>query len=152
MRTYLNGSKFQYSFDKEFLSVMLQCKTISRQNQRGSWIHQDILETFDELYKLGYAHSVEVWEDKELVGGLYGLAIGKMFCGESMFAKRPNASKFALIQLGKFLERKKFHFIDCQQDTPHLRSMGAETVKNEHFFNMLEENKKYSINSENWAD
>lgn len=152
MKPYLKGSKFKYSFDKDFISVMLQCKTISRQDQKGSWIHQDVLDAFIELHRLGYAHSVEVWEEDELVGGLYGLAIGKMFCGESMFAKKSNASKFALIQLARFLVKKEFHFIDCQQDTPHLRSMGAEIIMKEAFFDMLEENKKYSIHSERWTD
>ena len=95
---------------------------------------------------------MEVWEDQELVGGLYGLAIGKMFCGESMFVKKSNASKFALIQLSRLLIKKEFHFIDCQQDTPHLRSMGAELVSKKVFLNMLEENKKFPIQSERWKD
>ncbi len=152
MRQYLNGLKFQFSYDKDFLSVMLQCKSVSRKDQRGSWIHQDILDAFIELHRLGIAHSVEVWEDKKLVGGLYGLGIGKMFCGESMFANKPNASKFALIQLADLLIQKDYHFIDCQQDTPHLKSMGAELVEKNVFFKMLEENKKYSIHSESWKN
>lgn len=82
---------------------------------------------------MGIAHSVEVWKDEYLVGGLYGLAIGKIFCGESMFSKTSNASKFALIHLAKFLQKKNFNFIDCQQDTPHLRTMGAELISKNDF-------------------
>jgi leucyl/phenylalanyl-tRNA--protein transferase len=152
MRSVLNGSRFHYTFDTDFLSVMLACKTISRHNQRGSWIHQDVLDAFLQLHNLGFAHSVEVWEGTELVGGLYGLAIGKMFCGESMFAKKSNASKYALIKLADFLMKKQFHFIDCQQDTPHLRSMGAELIEKDIFFSMLEENKKYTMHSEHWSN
>jgi leucyl/phenylalanyl-tRNA--protein transferase len=150
MRSYLNGSKFQYSFDKEFLAVMLECKTVSRQNQNGSWIHQEVIEAFIELHRLGFAHSVEVWENENLVGGLYGLSIGKMFCGESMFAKKSNASKYALIQLTNVLIQKQFLFIDCQQDTMHLKTMGARLVNKEGFFKLLEENKKYPLQPENW--
>ncbi len=152
MKPYLKEGRFRYSFDTEFLSVMLNCKTVARKDQKGSWIHQDILEAFFALHQKGFAHSVEVWEDSELVGGLYGLAIGKMFCGESMFAKRPNASKVALIQLSKYLLEKGYHFIDCQQDTSHLRSMGAELIEKREFFLMLEENKEYPLHSENWKN
>lgn len=152
MKPYLNGSKFQYSFDTEFLSVMLACKTVSRQNQKGSWIHQEVIEAFAELHRLGIAHSVEVWEHEKLVGGLYGLSIGKMFCGESMFAKKANASKYALILLANYLTQKKYHFIDCQQETMHLKTMGAKSVNKEVFFSMLEKNKKYPVKPENWSN
>lgn len=152
MRSCLNDSKYSYSFDKDFLQVMLSCKTITRPNQSGSWIHQRLVEAFLELHQHGFAHSVEVWEDDQLIGGLYGLAIGKMFCGESMFAKKPNASKYALIKLTKYLVRKEFHFIDCQQDTNHLRSLGAELISGEAFFHLLSENKKHPIRRENWMN
>lgn len=152
MRPYLKEGRFQYSFDKEFISVMLNCKTVDRKEQKGSWIHQDILDAFMALHEQGFAHSVEVWENAELVGGLYGLALGKMFCGESMFAKKPNASKLALIQLSKFLLANGYNFIDCQQDTSHLRSMGAELVQKSEFFQMLEDNKAYPLNSQSWKN
>ncbi len=151
MQSVLNHADFHYTLDQDFLSVMLHCKTIQRPNQSGSWIHQDILDAFLQLHQLGIAHSVEVWQKNVLVGGLYGLAIGKMFCGESMFARSNNASKFALIHLCKELIKKEFHFIDCQQDTPHLRSMGAEIYTKDDFFNMLEHNKKYPVLGEKWS-
>ncbi|MBK9722414.1 MAG: leucyl/phenylalanyl-tRNA--protein transferase [Saprospiraceae bacterium] len=151
MHSYFNQSKFTLSFDKDFLSVILQCKTSEREGQGGSWIHQEIIDTFLELHAMGIAHSVEVWKDEYLVGGLYGLAIGKIFCGESMFSKTSNASKFALIHLAKFLQKKNFNFIDCQQDTPHLRTMGAELISKKRFFDCLEENKNQPILQEKWS-
>lgn len=150
MNSYLKSSRFQISFDKDFLSVMLQCKTAQRKGQNGSWIHKEIIEAFLDLHYHGLAHSVEVWQDSNLVGGLYGLSIGKMFCGESMFAITPNASKLALIHLASLLKKMDYHFIDCQQDTPHLRTMGAEIVEKDVFFRLLENNRDFPILSETW--
>lgn len=100
---------------------------------------------------MGYAHSVEIWDGDELVGGLYGLAIGKIFFGESMFANKANASKFGFIHLAKYLERQGFELIDCQQDTPHLRSLGAELIDKETFFAALKRNMLYPDKYSNWA-
>jgi leucyl/phenylalanyl-tRNA---protein transferase len=150
MKSVLKHSGFSFTMDRDFLTVMLQCKTINREKQTGSWIHQDIMDAFLKLHQMGIAHSVAVWQKNELVGGLYGLAIGKMFCGESMFAKTSNASKYALIQLCSELINRKFNFIDCQQDTAHLRTMGAQLIEKERFYKMLEENKNYPVLKESW--
>lgn len=150
MRSLINRSAFQISFDKCFLEVMQACRTIHRKGQRGSWIHYDIMEAFLKLHQLGLAHSVEVWQSGSMVGGLYGLALGKMFCGESMFAKVPNASKYGLISLCKLLQKKEFDRIDCQQDTPHLTSMGADLYGREEFFQFLEQNKQFPLVQESW--
>jgi leucyl/phenylalanyl-tRNA--protein transferase len=151
MNRYIQQNNFHFSFDTHFESVMLQCKTINRKDQNGSWIHEDVLNAFIKLHQMGIAHSIEIWEENELIGGTYGLAIGKMFCGESMFSKKSNASKFALIQLSRFLISQNFDFIDCQQDTPHLRSMGAELISKKIFFEMLEKNKEFPLKFENWS-
>ncbi len=150
MKTILRKKAYTYSCDTDFLSVMLHCKTIDRKGQKGSWIHGEIVDAFHTLHQMGLAHSVEVWEDDLLVGGLYGLAIGKMFCGESMFSKIQNASKIALIALCKMLTDKKFDFIDCQQDTPHMRSMGAHVISMEEFKARLDQNKKHPVYMESW--
>ncbi|MBK9716884.1 MAG: leucyl/phenylalanyl-tRNA--protein transferase [Saprospiraceae bacterium] len=150
MRSLLRRSFFRVSFDTHFKDVMIACQNISREGQEGTWIHANLISAFCELHEKGLAHSVEVWHNEELVGGLYGLAIGKMFCGESMFAKISNASKFGLICLSQLLVQKGFELIDCQQETPHLKSMGAELMNAEDFFNFLETNKTYKIQPVKW--
>lgn len=142
---------FQYSIDQDFLSVVLQCKSISRKDQNGTWLNQELVECFTELHTLGYAHSIEIWKDDDLVGGLYGLAIGNIFCGESMFSKLPDASKYGLIALCQHLSRLNFTFIDCQQDTSHLRTMGAKTMEIDEFYNKIELNKRADRKPELWT-
>jgi len=140
MRPYLNQNKFEYTFDKAFEAVIRSCKTQKRTNQDSTWITSHLESLFIQLHNMGWAHSVEVWKNNELVGGLYGLAIGKIFFGESMFANESNASKFAFIKLTKFLEEKGFKLIDCQQETNHLRTLGAELIGKEDFFRYLKIN------------
>ena len=113
-----------------------------------------MISAYTDLHFRGYAHSVEVWEEDELVGGLYGIALGKIFCGESMFSERPNASKFGFISLVKILIEKEFTLIDCQQETSHLMSLGAETISKEIFWslikkNMLWDNQKLTLPNNN---
>ncbi len=151
MRSLINRSAFCVSFDRCFLDVMQACRSIRRKGQRGSWIHYDILEAFLKLHELGLAHSVEVWQAGKLVGGLYGLAMGRMFCGESMFAEVSNASKYGLIRLCELLQEKNFERIDCQQDTDHLKSMGAELFAKEEFLQYLEKNKEFPLVQESWS-
>ena len=127
MRPYFNQQKFGLSYDQAFPEVMQSCQTVNRlaQGQLGTWITESMLEAYIHLHELGYAHSVEVWEGKELVGGLYGVALGKVFFGESMFAKRSNASKFGFISLVRRLKEEGYTLIDCQQETRHLGSLGV---------------------------
>ena len=146
MRPYLNGNRFRWSLDTAFPQVIRNCKQIKRSGQNGTWLYDRLEDTFLELHQLGLAHSVEVWEGEELVGGLYGLALGNIFFGESMFAKVSNASKYGFIQLCRWLDKHGFTMVDCQQRTQHMLSMGAETISKEAFmkrlrFNVFESTK-----------
>lgn len=140
MRPYLNGQKFSWSMDTAFKEVMSNCKKQSRKGQEGTWIFEELQDVFFELHELGHAHSVEVWSGDELVGGLYGMALGKIFFGESMFAKESNASKFGFIKLVQHLKENGYHMIDCQQETGHLVSLGAEMITSELFMSKLKSN------------
>lgn len=141
LKSTIRKQSFEYSIDQDFLSVITSCKSISRNEQNGTWLNEDLVHSFLKLHELGVAHSVEVWQENELVGGLYGLALGNIFCGESMFSKIPDASKFGLVALCNYLHELQFDFIDCQQDTAHLRTMGAQTIEIEEFYNKIELNK-----------
>jgi len=132
--------KFRVSFDQSFEEVMDKCKSKKRPDQEGTWITPELKSSFLELHRRGFAHSVEVWHEDKLVGGLYGLALGQIFFGESMFADVSNASKFGFIKLVQFLQKKDFKLIDCQQETRHLKSLGAETVSKFTFYKYLKEN------------
>ena len=124
-------------YNQQFRNVMLRCATVPRTGQSGTWITQSMLGAYVELHYRGWAHSVEIYEDNILVGGLYGLAIGKAFFGESMFHLVPNASKAALVFLCRQLEQDGFSFVDCQQDTPHLRKMGATAITRSQYLECL---------------
>lgn len=138
MRQVLRSKRFRVSFDTAFTQVIYACGSSPRPGQDGTWLGRDMMEAYTRLHELGYAHSVEVWLEDELVGGLYGIAIGKVFCGESMFAKASNASKVGFISLVKGLERMGFAVVDCQIYTDHLASLGAEEIEREEFERMLE--------------
>lgn len=129
--------KFQYKFDSNFTEVMKQCRNIKREKQNGTWIQDDIIEAYGVLYDMGIAHSVESYKDGELVGGLYGIVIGKVFCGESMFSLVSDASKSAYAVLVKHLKTWGYDFIDCQVPTSHLKSLGAKEVAREYFLDRL---------------
>lgn len=137
------------TLDQAFERVVSACGSTPRENQAGqdSWITQDMQHAYTQLYQGGYAHSVEVWAGGELVGGLYGIALGRLFFGESMFSKVDNASKIAFIHLGEKLAQWGFVLIDCQMHTQHLASLGAKEVAMEDFQNYLEENIAYGLDS-----
>jgi leucyl/phenylalanyl-tRNA---protein transferase len=128
MSSLFNSRRFRVTYDTCFEEVMRSCGAISRKGQAGTWIIEDMISAYSNLHELGFAHSVEVWEGDDLVGGLYGVALGKVFFGESMFAKVSNASKFGFITLVKKLIADGFQLIDCQQETPHLASLGARAI------------------------
>ena len=151
MRTYFNGNKFQVTLDQNFRQVMEGCKDTFRKGQQGTWITNEMLEAYCNLHKAGYAHSVEVWQGTTLVGGLYGLALGRIFFGESMFAKVSNASKFGFIWLVRVLQERSYALIDCQQETSHLSSLGARPIPRMEFLEMLEENHQFETIPESWA-
>ncbi len=139
MRPYFNRPKFRLSYDTAFRTVMESCGRVYREGQGGTWITDDMLESYVHLHEMGFAHSVEVWdpESDELVGGLYGIAIGRVFFGESMFAHASNASKFGFISLVRRLQQRGYRFIDCQQETGHLSSLGGRPIPREDFLQRL---------------
>lgn len=152
MRPYFNQPKFQLSFDQSFREVMRGCQETERTNQAGTWINEDIIEAYTELHNMGHAHSVEVWQDGQLVGGLYGICLGKFFFGESMFARAANASKFGFISLVRWLQARDFQLIDCQQETAHLMSLGARAISRQDFMARLQGNlAKYPLRPGRWS-
>lgn len=140
MRSYFNQEKFTLSFDQDFDGVINACEKIKRHNQPGTWISEDIKEAYTELHRMGIAHSVEVWEDDKLVGGLYGVSLGKIFFGESMFSLVSNSSKFALISLAAVLRKNGYEIIDCQMPNSHLKSMGGRYISRNVFLSILRSN------------
>ena len=137
MRTVLRKKQFEVTFNKAFDQVVEACAKVKRFGQNGTWITPGLMEVYSSLHTQGHAHSVEVWEEGSLVGGLYGIDLGTVFCGESMFSKSSNASKVALIYLVKELKKNKYELIDCQVPTQHLASMGAETISRTEFLTFL---------------
>ncbi|WP_297430924.1 leucyl/phenylalanyl-tRNA--protein transferase [Sulfurimonas sp.] len=129
--------KFTYKFDTNFEKVMRCCATTKRAGQEGSWINEELMESFNVLHGMGIAHSVESYQNGELVGGLYGLTIGKVFCGESMFTYKSDASKAAYYMLVKHLKKWGYDFIDCQVPTTHLKSLGAKEISRNEFLKRL---------------
>jgi leucyl/phenylalanyl-tRNA---protein transferase len=140
MQTVLNNGRFRFTINRAFTEVMQNCKTITRKNQDGTWITPAVQEAYGKLHSLGYAHSAECWRDGKLVGGLYGIRLGNIFFGESMFSKESNASKFAFINYTKFLQKENIALIDCQVHTPHLQTLGAKLIDRKAFIKILNEN------------
>lgn len=136
--------KFEYKFDTDFKEVIKECSSIKRENQNGTWIQNEIIEAYCKLHDIGVAHSVESYFDGKLAGGLYGVVVGKVFCGESMFSLISDASKSAYAVLINHLKFWGYDFIDCQVPTNHLKSLGAKEVSREYFLNRL-----YKANTEN---
>lgn len=139
MKQLLKKEAFEVTFNKDFETVIENCATAPRQGQLGTWITPKMKEAYIELHKRGFAQSVEVWQEGELVGGLYGIYLKekKVFCGESMFAKKSNASKYGFIKLVKKLENEGVRLIDCQVYTEHLASLGADEIPREVFIEYL---------------
>ena len=142
LRRTLKSGKFEVRIDSNFREVMLHCAETPRKGQDGTWIQDEMVEAYCELHKLGIAHSVECYQDDALVGGLYGVSIGKVFFGESMFHSVTDASKVAFYHLHQFLCAHDFKLIDCQQETNHLMSLGAYSIPRKDF---LEELKALTV-------
>ncbi len=134
--------KFEYRFDTNFLEVITKCGSTQRTDQNGTWIQPDIIEAYETLHGMGIAHSIESYKDDILVGGLYGIVVGKVFCGESMFADVNDASKSAYAILIKHLKEWGYEFVDCQVPTDHLKSLGAKEVSREEFLEKLKKANK----------
>lgn len=128
---------FEIRFDTAFSDVIRACAKIPRPGQRGSWLLPEMIEAYETLHGMGYAHSVEAYQEGKLVGGLYGVGVGKVFCGESMFSLVSDASKAAYAFLVEYLKAEGYAFIDCQVPTNHLKSLGAVEVSREMFLDML---------------
>lgn len=143
LRKTLRKGRHVVRFDSAFEQVMRACAA-PRQGASGTWIHEEMIAAYCELHRMGYAHSVETWLDGELIGGLYGVALGRMFYGESMFSRRTDASKIALAHLAAQLERWNFGMIDCQMNTPHLASLGAREIPRKEFIARLQELINYA--------
>ncbi len=137
MRNVLNRKEFQVTFNTAFREVISNCQQSPRKNQEGTWISDEIIEAYCQLHELGHAKSVEVWKNNELVGGLYGIDLGDVFCGESMFSKVANASKVGFIHLAKQLEMANYKILDCQVYNDHLDSLGCIEIDRDDFLKIL---------------
>jgi len=137
MQQLLKRQTFTFTVNKAFTAVIEHCKSIKRPGQTGTWITPAVQEAYTALHKAGDAHSAEVWMDGELVGGLYGIRIGKVFFGESMFSKMSNASKFAFISYVQLLKADGVQLIDCQVHTEHLETLGARMIDRNDFITLL---------------
>nr|WP_199001820.1 leucyl/phenylalanyl-tRNA--protein transferase [Flavobacterium sp. ASV13] len=141
MRNILNRKQFTVTFNNCFRDVILNCQKVLRDGQDGTWISDEIVKSYCELHNQGIAKSVEVWQDEVLVGGLYGVDLGHVFCGESMFSKVSNASKVAFIALVNHLKKENYKLLDCQVYNPHLESLGCREIDREDFMAILESEK-----------
>ncbi len=140
MQAVLRSGSFRFTADHAFENVIQQCRSITRKGQLGTWISPQVQKAYTLLHQLGYAHSAETWMGDELVGGLYGIRLGKVFFGESMFSKTKDASKYALVNYVRLLQQENVALIDCQVYTRHLESMGAGMIGREEFAGILAAN------------
>ncbi|MDR0655957.1 MAG: leucyl/phenylalanyl-tRNA--protein transferase [Treponema sp.] len=148
MKKLLRQKKYEISFDRDFPAVIRACSEIERPGQGGTWITKDIIEGYTELHRLGYAHSAEARLEGRLAGGCYGIRLGRCFFGESMFSKKPNASKAAFISLARRLFEDDIAFIDCQVHTDHLESLGGVEISRSAYLKLLYGN--LGIREEHW--
>ena len=138
MQQLINKHQLKPTINQDFDGVIRGCATAQNRNQEaGAWLGPDIIEAYTEMHRQGFGVSVEVWQDEQLVGGLYGINLGKAFFGESMFSLVPNASKLALIHLARMFELLGGALIDCQFETPHLRSMGGRHIPYEEYLRII---------------
>jgi leucyl/phenylalanyl-tRNA--protein transferase len=142
LRKTVERGTYETRFDTAFREVMEQCAA-PREGQNGTWIMPEMIAAYTRLHHIGFAHSVESWRDGELVGGLYGLGLGQVFFGESMFTRAPDASKVALVKLVERLEAQDVQVIDCQQATAHLATLGAREIPRKEFSKLLQESIQY---------
>jgi leucyl/phenylalanyl-tRNA--protein transferase len=137
MKQVIAKNTFEFRVNSSFKEVITNCKNIDRKEQDGTWINNDVIDAYTQLHNLGFAHSAEAWQDGKLVGGLYGIKLGKVFFGESMFSHKSNASKFAFIKYVEELLKEGVVLIDCQVYTEHLESLGAKMISRDDFMLML---------------
>ena len=152
LQRYFRNSQMQLTINKDFGGVIKACSAIPRKEEDGTWITPEMIKAYQLLHRLGYAHSVECWNGEDLAGGLYGVALGKVFFGESMFSRVTNSSKFALIHLVQFLRAHDYQLIDCQMTTPHLVSLGALELDGKEFRHRLKQLISAIKPDTNWND
>ena len=140
MQTVLNNGRFRFTINRNFTGVIQSCKAITRKGQQGTWISPAMQKAYIQLHESGIAHSAETWLDGELVGGLYGIRLGNIFFGESMFSRESNASKYAFINYVKFLQKENIQVVDCQVFTEHLERLGARMITREEFAAIISSN------------
>lgn len=148
MQKFMKKHQYRISIDENFAGVMHSCRRL-REQAEGTWITTEMEEAYNRLHREGFAHSLEVWDRHELVGGLYGVAMDRMFFGESMFSRKPNTSKLTIIILCRFLDDQGIQWLDCQVPNPHLESLGGEIMSRSVF---LEKLKKYCRTTESIAN
>ncbi|MBW8362563.1 MAG: leucyl/phenylalanyl-tRNA--protein transferase [Kaistella sp.] len=142
MKKILRNKVFTFTENKCFRKVMENCRNAYRKDQDGTWISEELVESYTKLHEYGFAKSIEVWQGDELVGGFYGVQIGKVFCGESMFAKVSNASKAGFIQY-ILKEKENVELIDCQIHSEHLESLGAKMISKKEYLKVLKRNNEF---------
>jgi leucyl/phenylalanyl-tRNA--protein transferase len=137
MKKLLQQNAFEFTINKQFSEVIAGCETVPRRGQDGTWITDDIKTAYTALHQAGFAHSAEAWQDGQLVGGLYGIRLGKIFFGESMFSKVSNSSKYVFIRYVQELQKEGVQLIDCQVYTSHLESLGARMIPRKLFIQLI---------------
>lgn len=151
LKQSLKNKGFELRVDTAFERVIHKCAKNPRSDQDGTWITEDIENAYSELHKLGYAHSFEIWQKNQLIGGLYGVSLGRAFFGESMFSEVSDASKAAFYYLTEFAKKHDFHFIDCQLHTDHLASLGANEIPRTQFLREMKTALAYPDLNQSWS-
>jgi len=146
----IRSNSFELKIDTDFRAAINSCAEVERPEQEGSWITKEMVEAYITLHEMGIAHSFETYLDDKLVGGLYGVSLGKVFFGESMFFKERDASKFAFYHLVEWCKANDFHFIDAQQPTEHLKSLGAQEIERSIFLNDLKSALEFETHTGKW--
>ncbi len=151
LQRVMRKERFRVTMDEAFLEVIERCASVKRRDGEGTWIVPEMVEAYHLLHRLGFAHSVESWQDGELSGGLYGVVMGRVFFGESMFAQRTDASKVAFVRLVQLLQRWQFALIDCQVTTAHLKRFGAREISRKEFLEHLATATREATTRGSWS-
>jgi len=149
MRNIFNRAIFKVTFNQDFRAVISNCQNVKREGQNGTWITNEMIEAYCKLHEIGIAKSVEVWKDDKLVGGLYGIDLGHVFCGESMFSMESNASKVAFISLVNQLKSENYQILDCQVYNEHLESLGCREINRDDFIKIIKRTQSHKISNIN---
>jgi leucyl/phenylalanyl-tRNA--protein transferase len=151
MRPYINSETYSFKMDTAFELVMRSCADAPGRGPGHTWIGEDMIRVYTSLHRMGFAHSAEIWEDNVLVGGLYGLSLGKVFFGESMFSNKSNMSKLALFRMVEYLRANDFEFVDCQVPNDHLKNLGAKDIERSTYLNLLRRGLSFPNKKGQWT-